>query len=176
MNSVIYTIGHSNHSPEVLLGLLTEAKIELLADIRSHPSSHWVSHANPRDLERLLKSVSIRYLYLGDMLGGYPSDSNCYTPRTGRPNYEAIQSTELFQKGLSTLLESLRKYRVCMMCAEEDPSFFHRNLLVGEGLRRRGIQILHIRGNGQIQTDEELWKEKTGVGANQLQLPLGDAQ
>jgi len=63
-----------------------------------------------------------------------------------------------------------------MMCAEEDPSFCHRNLLVGEGLRRRGIQILHIRGNGQIQTDEELWKEKTGVGANQLQLPLGDAQ
>lgn len=172
MNGVIYTIGHSNHSPEVLLRLLTEAKIELLMDIRSHPSSHWVPHANPRDLERILKLAGIRYLYLGDMLGGYPSDPNCCDPQTGKPNYEAIQSKELFQQGLSTLLESLKEYCVCVMCAEEDPSLCHRNLLVGEGLRRRGIQILHIRGNGQIQTDEELWKEKAGVGANQLQLPL----
>jgi uncharacterized protein (DUF488 family) len=58
------------------------------------------------------------------------------------------------------------------MCAEEDPSFCHRDLLVGEGLRREGVKILHIRGTGQIQTDEELWKEKSRVGTNQLSLPL----
>ena len=174
MNNVIYTIGHSNHPPELLLKLLTETKIELLADVRSYPSSHWVSHANPHDLKQILKSAGIRYLYLGDVLGGHPDDSNCYDLQTGEPNYEVIQSKEEFQQGLSTLLEALKRYRVCVMCAEEDPSFCHRNLLVGEGLRRKGIQILHIRGNGEIQTDEELWKEKAGVGVNQLQLPLGD--
>ena len=174
MNNIIYTIGHSNHPPELLLKLLTEARIELLADVRSHPGSQWVSHANPHDLRRILESANIRYLYLGDVLGGYSADSNCYDSQTGKPNYEMIQNKEQFQQGLNTLLGTLKNYRVCVMCAEEDPSFCHRNLLVGEGLRRKGVQILHIRGNGEIQTDEELWREKSGAGVNQLQLPLGD--
>ncbi len=174
MNNIIYTIGHSNHPPELLLSLLTEARIELLADVRSHPGSHWVSYANPHDLKPILESAGIHYLYLGDVLGGHPDDSSCYDSQTGKPNYEVIQSKKQFQQGLSTLLEAVKKYRVCVMCTEEDPSFCHRNLLVGEGLRRKGIQILHIRGNGEIQTDEELWKGKAGVGVNQFQLPLGD--
>jgi len=58
------------------------------------------------------------------------------------------------------------------MCAEEDPSSCHRNLLIGEALRHGSVRILHIRGTGQIQTDEELWNEKAGVGANQLRFAL----
>ena len=155
--------------------MLTGASIEIVVDVRSHPSSHWVSHANPLDLKRILELGGVHYLYLGDMLGGHPNDPSCYNPQTGKADHEVIQGKGSFQQGLSTLLESLRKQRVCIMCAEEDPSFCHRNLLIGEELRRKGIQVLHIRGNGQIQTDEELWKEKAGVGINQLQLPLGDA-
>jgi len=86
-----------------------------------------------------------------------------------------MQNKESFQRGLSRHLKALKKYRICVMCAEEDPSSCHRNLLVGESLRREGVQILHIRGNGQIQTDEELWKDEAGVGVNQLSLPLRDS-
>lgn len=172
MNGIIYTIGHSNHSPETFVQLLTQAKIEVLMDIRSNPRSPWVSYAKPYDLKQILKAAGIRYLYLGDILGGRPSDPDCYNLQTGKADYQAMQNKESFQGGINRLLEGLRKYRICVMCAEEDPSSCHRNLLVGEGLRRKGTQILHIRGNGQIQTDEELWKEKTGVGVNQLSLPL----
>jgi uncharacterized protein (DUF488 family) len=132
-------------------------------------------HADSRALKRILKSAGIQYLYLGDMLGGHPDDPDCYDSQTGKPNYQAMQNKESFQQGINQLVEGLKKYRICVMCAEEDPSSCHRNLLVGEGLRRKGIQILHIRGDGRIQTDDELWKEKAGVRANQLKLPLGDA-
>ena len=172
MNSTVYTIGHSNHSPETFVQLLTEARIEVLVDVRSNPGSPWVSYANPHDLKWILKAKDIQYLYLGDVLGGRTSDSDCYNPQTGKVDYQAMRNKESFQQGLNRLLEDLRKYRICIMCAEEDPSSCHRNLLVGEGLRQRGVQILHIRGTGRIQTDEELWKEKAGVGADQLQLPL----
>ena len=172
MDSAVYTIGHSNHSPETFVRLLTEAKIEVLVDVRSNPGSPWASYANPHDLKQILKAAGIQYLYLGDVLGGRPRDPDCYNPQTGKADYQAMQSKESFQRGLSRLLKGLKKYRICVMCAEEDPSFCHRNLLVGESLRRKGVQILHIRGNGQIQTDEELWKEKAGVGVNQLSLPL----
>ncbi|MDP2661979.1 MAG: DUF488 domain-containing protein, partial [Dehalococcoidia bacterium] len=80
-----------------------------------------------------------------------------------------------FQEGLERLLAGLRVHRVCIMCAEEDPSSCHRNLLVGEGLRQRGVRVLHIRGSGVVETDEDLRKRKAGVAPNQLELPLGDA-
>ena len=172
MDSTVYTIGHSNHSPDTFVRLLTEVKVEVLVDVRSNPGSPWTSYANPHDLKQILKAAGIQYLYLGDMLGGRPSDPDCYNPQTGKMDYQLIQNKESFQRGLSRLLEGLKKYRVCVMCAEEDPSSCHRNLLVGESLRREGVQILHIRGSGQIQTDEELWKERARVGANQLSLPL----
>jgi len=172
MNGVVYTIGHSNHSPDTFVRLLSDAKIEVLVDVRSNPGSPWVSYANPRDLKQILEAMGIQYLYLGDVLGGRPSTPDCYNSQTGKVDYRIIQNKESFQRGLHRLLEALRKYRICVMCSEEDPSSCHRNLLVGEGLRREGIQILHIRGTGQIQTDEELWKDKTGVGVDQLSLPL----
>ncbi len=172
MENAIYTIGHSNHPPDTLVRLLSGVKIEVLVDVRSNPGSPWASYTNPHDLRQILKAAGIQYLYLGDTLGGRPSDPDCYDPQTGKADYQSIQNKEWFQRGLSRLLEGMKKYRICVMCAEEDPSSCHRNLLVAQSLRCEDILILHIRGDGQIQTDEELWKDKAGVGLNQLSLPL----
>ena len=152
--------------------LLGEARIEVLVDVRSNPGSAWASYTNPRDLTRILDAVNIQYIYLGDVLGGRPNDLSYCNPQTGKADYRSIQNRESFQRGLSRLLERVAKYRICIMCAEEDPSCCHRNLLVGDGLRREGVHILHIRGAGKIQTDEELRKQKAGVASNQLPLSL----
>ena len=172
MSSTVYTIGHSNHSRDRFVQLLAEAKIDVLVDIRSNPRSSWASYANPPELRQALGTAGIRYIYLGDALGGRPKDRRCYNRQTGEPDYDAMQKGELFQRGVRQLLEDLEGHRTCLMCAEEDPSFCHRNLLVGESMRREGVQVLHIRGTGQIQTDEDLWKDRMGVVANQLSLPI----
>ncbi len=168
----IYTIGHSNHSQEQFLSLLTNAGVQVLVDVRSNPNSRWATFADRDNLKEILKLVQIRYMYLGDMLGGRPSDSDSYDYQTGKVDYQAIREKENFRRGINRLLDGLKKYRVCIMCAEEDPASCHRNLLVAENLRQAGVEVFHIRGDGRIQTDEELWKEKVGVAANQYQLPL----
>lgn len=168
----IYTIGHSNHTKERFLDLLIAAKIEVLVDVRSTPNSRWAAFANRDSLKEILESVQIRYIYLGDMLGGRPSDSDSYDHQTGKADYQAIREKEYYQRGISRLVDGLKRYRVCIMCAEEDPTSCHRNLLVAESLRNVGVQVFHIRGDGRIQTDEELWKEKKGIAANQPLLPL----
>jgi len=168
----IYTIGHSNHTKEKFLDLLTTAKIEVLTDVRSTPNSRWAAFANRNSLKEILESVRIQYLYLGDMLGGRPPDSDSYDHQTGKVDYQTIREKDYFQRGIKRILGGLKRYRVCIMCAEEDPTSCHRNLLVAESLRRAGVQVFHIRGDGRIQTDEELWKEKVGVATNQYQLPL----
>jgi len=168
----IYTIGHSNHTQAQFVTLLTDTRIQVLVDVRSNPNSRWAAFANRDNLKEILESVRIRYIYLGDMLGGRPSDSDSYDYQTGKVDYQAIQGKEYFRHGIKRILGGLKKYRVCIMCAEEDPTSCHRNLLVAESLRQAGVKVFHIRGNGRIQTDEELWKEKAGVAANQYQLPL----
>ena len=168
----IYTIGHSNHSQEEFLRLLTQAGIDVLVDVRSNPSSRWATFANRDSLKGILESIRIQYMYLGDVLGGRPSNSDSYDHQTGKADYQAIQEKEYFKRGIKQILGRLKRYKVCLMCAEENPTSCHRNLLVAESLRRAGVQVFHIRGDHRIQTDEELWKEKVGVAANQYQLPL----
>ena len=168
----IYTIGHSNHTQENFLDLLTKAKIEVLVDVRSNPNSRWAPFANRDILKDTLKAVKLRYLYLGDMLGGQPSDSENYDEQSGKVDYQRIKQKEYFKSGIKRVLSGATKYRLCIMCAEENPKICHRNLLVASSLREEGAKILHIRGDGRIQTDEELWKEQAGVATSQYSLPL----
>jgi uncharacterized protein (DUF488 family) len=169
---IIYTIGHSNHTPEKFLELLEASNIEVLADIRSNPNSRWAVFANRDNLPTYLKQTHIKYLYLGDLLGGHPEEEEYISGTKGKVDYNLIRKEPFYQKGIQRLFEGIKKYRVCLMCSEEDPSSCHRNLLVAESLRKLGVKVFHIRGGGKIQTDEELWKEQTGVPTNQSLLPL----
>jgi hypothetical protein len=57
----------------------------------------------------------------------------------------------------------LKKYRVAMLCSEEDPAICHRGLLVGRVQRERGAQVDHIRGDGRIQADNEVFAKNDSV-------------
>lgn len=167
---VIYTVGHSNQSQDHFVDLLKNSKIEILVDVRSNPNSQWAEFANADRLKETLKNIQIQYVYMGDLLGGHPSDSDCYTKVNGKINYQILQEKEYFKRGIERLLQGIDKYRICIMCAEEDPNQCHRNLLIGANLRKHGVEILHIRGDNRIQTDEELWKEKAKISMDQAVL------
>jgi len=168
----LYTIGHSNHTPEKFGRLLEDNLIDFVVDVRSTPYSQWAPFANRENLERLLSSINIRYLYLGDLLGGHiPGLENAKKTEKIKA-YDVVREEKYFNQGLSKLLEVIERCRVCILCAEEDPSSCHRRLLVGVSLLSQGIQILHIRGDGHIQLEEELWKEEHHINQSQISLPM----
>ncbi len=80
-----------------------------------------------------------------------------------------MAATSLFQQGLARLEKGIREFNVAMLCAEENPAGCHRRLLVGRVLLDRGIQVQHIRGDGRIQSEEEIAAE---VDPNRDQLSL----
>ncbi len=166
----VYTIGHSSHTPEKFLDLLNRSKIELLVDVRSNPNSKWAQWANREDLTKLVAGGGLGYLLLGEVLGGHPSDPDSHDPRTGKVDYERIRRQEYFLRGLKRLVAEAGRRRVCIMCAEEDPGACHRNLLVGESLRRQGVTLLQLLGDGRDQTEDDLMKEKAGLPENQISL------
>ncbi|MEA2018916.1 MAG: DUF488 domain-containing protein, partial [Campylobacterota bacterium] len=77
--STIYSIGHGNKTIEQFIDELKAYNIEYLVDVRTTPYSKWNPHFNKNDLIYKLKENDIGYIFLGDKIGGLPSDKSCYT-------------------------------------------------------------------------------------------------
>jgi uncharacterized protein (DUF488 family) len=151
----ILSIGHSNQSLEAFLDLIRLHQIEVLVDARSHPHSRHAPHFDARPLKGAVNAAGIKYLYLGKELGGRPAGAEFYDA-DGHVLYGLVAQSPLFLEGIRRLEEGAQKYRIALMCSEENPTSCHRRLLIGRVLAARGITLDHIRGDGQIQTEAEL--------------------
>jgi uncharacterized protein (DUF488 family) len=147
----LFTIGHSNHEQEALIELLRRHAIEVLADVRSQPWSRHSPQFNVEPLKAALQVAGIKYLFLGDQLGGRPEGDE-----QGYVLYYRLAESPRFRAGIERLQGGIRATRVALMCSEEDPSVCHRFLLVTRVLAPSGIDIRHIRGDGRLQSDAEL--------------------
>ena len=164
----VLTIGHSNHTVEHFLSLLKPHAVQVVVDARSQPYSKYATQFDHEALKLALQDAGIRYLYLGRELGGRPEGDEFYDG-DGHVLYDRVAATSLFQEGLSRLERGIREYKIALLCAEENPAACHRRLLVGRVLVDHGIQVEHIRGDGRIQTEEEVAAE---VDPNRDQLTL----
>ena len=167
----VLTIGHSNRSIDEFLTLLKQHAVEVLADVRSQPHSKYVPHFDYANLKRATEAAGVQYVFLGRELGGMPEAREFYDAEE-HVVYSRIAASEPFRHGIARLLEGIRKYRVAVMCGEEDPANCHRRLLVGKVLKEQGVVVRHIRGDGRIQTEEELVQQEQAGKVNQMELAL----
>ena len=150
----VFTIGHSNHSPEKFLELLASHNINALADVRSAPYSRYLPHFNQPVLQSYLPQAEIRYVFLGAELGARPADASCYVE--GKALYEKIAVLDSFQQGLKRILKGAQNHRIALMCAEKDPITCHRAILVCQHLMPFNLEIAHIHSNGELEYHENL--------------------
>lgn len=153
MNDV-FTIGHSNHTIESFIALLEKYEITAIADVRSHPYSRYLPHFNQRELKANLKSNGIDYVFLGKELGARPDNLSCYVQ--GKAVYEKIAETEAFKDGIQRVLKGAEKYKIALMCAEQDPLTCHRSILICQHLRQFALNINHILKDGELESHQHL--------------------
>jgi uncharacterized protein (DUF488 family) len=165
----VLTIGHSNRPIDEFLALLKQNAVEVLVDVRSQPHSRYVPHFDSANLKRAVEAAGVQYVFLGRELGGKPEGREFYDAGD-HAVYSRIAASEPFRRGIVRLLEGIRKYRVAIMCSEEDPANCHRRLLVGRVLMEQGVGIKHIRGDGRIQPEEELLRQEEAGRVNQMEL------
>ena len=67
-----------------------------------------------------------------------------------KADFAGWDEKESYKQGIAALLEEAARQRTAIMCAEEDPTRCHRELLIGESLRKLGVEIRHIKGSGKI--------------------------
>lgn len=149
----VLTIGHSNHSWDDFARLLTQHRVDTLADVRSVPASRYNPHFNRTVLSASLRDLGIGYVYRGIELGGRPQDPACY--ENGRVRYDRVAQTNAFRRGLELVKAEAANHRVVLMCAEQDPLDCHRTLLVARALVADGIDVVHVLSDGNPETHDQ---------------------
>jgi ATP-dependent DNA helicase RecQ len=151
----IYTIGYGAQGIEDFLRVLQTHQIQYLIDVRSKPYSSHKPAFSKSALQTFLESNEIRYVFMGDALGGQPDDPSCYTD--GKVDYAKIAQQPFYRKGIERLHNAHRQgLRVALMCAEGKPENCHRAQLIGQTLTAEGIKVEHIRENGEVITQDQV--------------------
>ncbi len=157
----IYTIGYGKRNISEFLSLLKKYAVEVIVDVRSFPYSKQNPDFSKERLKELLNKENIKFLYLGDLLGGRPKDADCYID--GKVNYQKCEEKDFFKKGIARLIAGINKgYRICLMCSEIKPEDCHRSKLIGQYLEKMNIEVLHIDEGGNIKTQSEVWEKIVG--------------
>ena len=142
----ITTIGYEGTNVADFLQALTDARVELLIDVRALASSRRPGFAKTR-LAANLQTVGIDYLHLRGL--GTPADGRA-AARAGRHGelrdiYLAHLATDPAQADLDVLEGIVRDgKRVALLCFEADPSHCHRSMLADALARRLPLRIEHL--------------------------------
>jgi uncharacterized protein (DUF488 family) len=150
----VLTVGHSTMAYEQFLDVLRHASVNAIADVRTAPYSRHFPQFNRPTLQAELRRDHIAYVFLGEELGGRPNDPRLF--HQGVADYEKMAATDLFAKGLARVVAGARKYRIAMMCSEQDPLDCHRCLLVGRALHERGAAVKHVLTSGRIASQKDI--------------------
>ncbi|MCX8043568.1 MAG: DUF488 domain-containing protein [Desulfobacterota bacterium] len=167
------TIGHSDHRLEAFINILRSYAIDTLIDIRSVPYSRRHPQFNRESLKTDLQLHDIRYLYLGDRLGGRQTDQGVLLP-DGRVDFIAVRKLPSFQEGIHRVIAEIEQgFTVALLCAEKEPFDCHRFMLVSPALAEQGIILRHIIDEQRSITQHELEEQllqKYGLNSRQPSL------
>src|SRR5215212_979961 len=149
----VYSVGHSIRSVDELIVVLNKNGIELLADVRRYPASRRNPQFSRPALAASLAAASVHYVWI-EALGGRRSpreDSrNTAWRNASFRGYADYMETEAFENAIDQLLDVASRERTAMMCAEQAWQQCHRGL-IADFLKARGIEVLHIGWNGNIE-------------------------
>jgi uncharacterized protein (DUF488 family) len=165
----VFTIGHSNQTTGQFIDLLRRFSVQAIADTRSLPKSRYATQFDREPLQQALSEIGIRYVYLGRELGGRPRGAEFYDS-AGHVLYDRVAASGPFRSGIERLHQGLGQFNLALLCAEEDPTGCHRRLLVGRVLRDMGVDLLHIRADGRLQTEADLVAAENKGDTDQLCL------
>jgi len=159
--STIYSIGNGVKKIEDFIAELKFFNIQFLYDVRSKPYSRWNPQFNQKALKLKLEEKGIKYVYVGDTLGGFPKDKSCYD-LNGKVVYDLVKEKDFFKEGLERLTTANEKQiKLAIMCSESRPEECHRSKLIGQELIKKKISVQHIISDKLVKSQEIVMAELT---------------
>lgn len=157
----IYSIGHGGRSVEEFFGLLQKYEINFLIDVRTNPFSRFYTHFNRKNLEEICQQYGVTYVFMGDDLGGKPSNRSCYD-KEGHVIYERVMETENFIYSANRIITAYNKnLKVACMCSELKPCECHRSKMIGRYLYDKNVEMQHIDKDGKLVSQKDVMLKLT---------------
>lgn len=128
---IIYTIGYWGREISEFISILRENGVTAVVDVRRFPKSSDANFSR-ENLEKALGENGIKYIFLGESLGGFV-----------RGGYEKYMETQKFREGLKRLIEIAEKEVVALMCKEKDVRRCHRRF-IAQQLKNLGVEVKNL--------------------------------
>ena len=142
----LWTIGHSTRPWDVFLGMLHDARIGTLVDVRRFAGSRRNPQFSGETMARELPIAGIEYVAAPD-LGGRrkpsPDSHNDAWRNASFRAYADYMETDTWQEARDALVELALDRRAAIMCAEAMWWQCHRGL-ISDDLKSRGWTVLHL--------------------------------
>ncbi|MFO7678993.1 MAG: DNA helicase RecQ [Chloroflexota bacterium] len=157
----IYTIGYGKREIDEFLAVLKKHDIAFLIDVRSQPYSRYKPDFSKQALAQHVQNAGIRYVHMGQHLGGRPADPDCHS--NGHVDYDKLRQSETYNAGIGRLQDAHRqRLRVALLCSEGKPEHCHRSRLIGETLTDLHIPVAHIDENDALVSQADVRLRQNG--------------
>ncbi|MEA2782655.1 MAG: hypothetical protein QOK29_4199 [Rhodospirillaceae bacterium] len=156
MAQPFFTVGHSTRPLQEFAGLLREAEVQLVVDVRTVPRSRTNPQYNSDVLPVALSEFQIAYQHmpaLGGLRGrsrAVPREVNAFWGNQSFHNYADYALTPAFHSGLARLRELGQEQRCAIMCAEALWWRCHRRI-IADHLINQHETVFHIFGPDHVE-------------------------
>lgn len=138
----LLTIGHGSTRWEDFCGLVADAGIEVLVDVRSNPVSR-----HPQYSARALALGDWEYVHVPG-LGGRPAPEAFYDVH-GYLWYDRMLGWPVLEDAWAHVCARARERTCALLCSEGDPATCHRHRLLGALALRDGVDMVHVLPDGR---------------------------
>jgi uncharacterized protein (DUF488 family) len=143
----IHTIGHGTAAFAAVAEVLAAHGVATIVDVRSQPYSRHAPEFSRPMLEGLAAASGFGYRWMGDALGGRPTDP-ALLHGDGTPDDAAMRRSPRFRAALADLAALAAGGRVAILCAEESPEHCHRARVIAPALGDMGLHVVHLLHDG----------------------------
>jgi uncharacterized protein (DUF488 family) len=149
----LITVGHGTAGQGELTGLLREAGVTRLVDVRRYPGSRAHPHVSRDALAEWLPAAGVGYRW-EQRLGGrrhLPADSpdRWWQVEAFRAYAHHMRTAE-FLEAINGLLTDLATAQTAVMCSESLWWRCHRRLIADFTTLARGIMVCHLDHSGRL--------------------------
>jgi uncharacterized protein (DUF488 family) len=155
MANPFFTIGHSVRPLGVFIGLLKDADVRLVVDVRAIPGSRTNPQYNGNTLPGSLSEFHIGYKHIAELGGrrrrqpNVPQATNGFWQNESFHNYADYAMGKDFHAALARLRQLGRSERCAVMCAETLWWKCHRRI-ISDYLIAAGEAVFHILGPDHV--------------------------
>ena len=151
---MLLTFGHGAASAEQIIGLLRDADVSVLVDVRTIPASRRHPHVVRAELQRWLPEAGISYRWekrLGGLRAPEPDSPDVAFGVDSLRGYAGHMRTATFLTAVDQVLALASARGTAVMCAESLWWRCHRRMLADFVTAVRGVPVRHLMHDGRLE-------------------------